>query len=328
VITRLSDEALELGDALSRSIQSAGGMSLVRRAAVDPSLREGMSDSLFEPIGVWELSPLDDDLELEAAAEATRVAGSFAFPYPVAERIAAEEGSDATLLVARSGRRVGNHIDLPLHWTALDLAGQRYRVDSTGTERAGVKLGPFASTLDASPLAGETAILPTALLLTLHGWWLLGLLQSALANTVRYAGEREQFGRRLRAFQGVSFQLAESSVAVRALDELAKYTVWSLRHNDSSTAMIDAIALRVASVRAAELVMHTAHQVHGAMGFTDEVDVSWLSRMSQSVRRLPEDQSRTLEVLHDLVIRDGFDGLAGAWAPTGDAEADPAALSV
>ena len=313
MITRLSDEALELADALERTLAAAEGVGLLRAASTDPSQRQTMADSLIAPSGAWELSPLDDQLELEAAAAASRAVGRVAFPYPVVERIAHEDGAEATALIGRSGHRMAEHVDLPLDWSALDLTGRRYRVTGTG-EHGGGKLGRFASVIEVAPVSGAPALRRAALLASLQQWWLLGLLDSALSSTVRYAGEREQFGRRLRAFQGVSFQLAESSVEVRALDALARYTLWSVANNEPETALTDAVALRVAGLRAAGVVLHTAHQVHGAMGFTDEVDVSWLSRASQSVRRLPEDAARTVGLLHELVAANGFEGLPGAAA--------------
>lgn len=52
-----------------------------------------------------------------------------------------------------------------------------------------------------------------------------------------------------------------------------------------------------------------AHQYHGAMGFTDEVDLSWLSRASQFVRRRPEGESATQELLAAKMTDHGFAAL-------------------
>ena len=146
------------------------------------------------------------------------------------------------------------------------------------------------------------------------------LLEHAVDDTVTYTREREQFGRRLIAFQGVGFQLADMAVAVEGLAELAKYTLWRLA-TAGEAAIVDAVALRAAAQSAAGTVLRGAHQLHGAMGFTDEVDVSWLSRASQMVRRLPEGAHARAGRLLSLIEADG-------WADFGHAEADPSQANV
>ena len=99
-------------------------------------------------------------------------------------------------------------------------------------------------------------------------------------------------------------------VSLHKFEELEKFTLWLLEGNDSSSdALVDALALRAASLESADLVLRGAHQLHGAMGFCDETDVSWLSRMSQSVRRLPAGKSHTVELLTRRTLDAGFAGL-------------------
>ena len=59
-----------------------------------------------------------------------------------------------------------------------------------------------------------------------------------------------------------------------------------------SEALEDALALRLAAIEAAEVVFRVCHQLHGAMGFCDETTLSWVSRYSQPLRRLPLDPDR------------------------------------
>ena len=56
----------------------------------------------------------------------------------------------------------------------------------------------------------------------------------------------------------------------------------------------------MAGQSSAEQVLRSAHQLHGAMGFTDEVNLSWLSKASQAVRRLPEPVHRTAAILVEV----------------------------
>jgi hypothetical protein len=308
MISQLSSEATDFKRVVSSRLDLAGGINLLREYADKPAERAAALTSLLESLGVWELRPADSQEELEAAAAVCRAAGEVALPYPVAERLARPDGKDGVVLVAASGRRITGHGDLADGWAACDLLGNGYDVTAVH-EPLGTKLAPFAAEVAVSePINGfgRTAALVT----TLQSWWLLGLLERALADTVRYTGEREQFGRVLTKFQTVGFRLADMSVATHKLDELAKYTLWSLAQDNSpATSLVDALALRAAALESAEIVMRGAHQLHGAMGFCDETDVSWLSRASQTVRRLPVGQSQTIELLTRLTLDTGFEGL-------------------
>ena len=62
-------------------------------------------------------------------------------------------------------------------------------------------------------------------------------------------------------------------------------------------ALADALALRMAAIEAAEVVFRVCHQLHGAVGFCDETTLSWLSRYSQPLRRLPLGLSATRDQL-------------------------------
>jgi alkylation response protein AidB-like acyl-CoA dehydrogenase len=102
--------------------------------------------------------------------------------------------------------------------------------------------------------------------------------------------ERQQFGQPLSGFQGVQFQLTEAEVERVGVEVLAKHALWSGTRED-------ALALRLAAVEAAEVVFRVCHQLHGAIGFCDETELSWLSRASQPLRREPMGRSATLAAL-------------------------------
>jgi hypothetical protein len=141
-----------------------------------------------------------------------------------------------------------------------------------------------------------------ALALILPCWTLLGMLDRAIELTVRHVKEREQFGQPLASFQSVQFQLTDAEVERVGLEELAKFALWS---GD----LADALAARLAAIEAAEIVFRVAHQLHGATGFCDETTLSWLSRYSQPLRRLPLGLSATRDTLTRTVGRNGLTGL-------------------
>lgn len=288
-------------------IEEAGGVDVLRRCAADPGERQGVGKMLGE-LGIWDIDIWEGPLEFEVAAEVCRAAGRFALPYPVVERLGAQ-GADATALVGARGFSIANHVDLDLKWDALDLEGNRFAIAESTRLSATAKLAPFASEVRTERRDG-TAVRQAARLVLLHGWWLLGLLENAIEDTARYTSEREQFGRKLVAFQAVAFQLSDMVLETESSGELAKYALWSIANStDDDDALVEALGLRVALQRAAGVVLRGAHQLHGAMGFTDEVDVSWLSRASQAVRRLPEDSQRTTGLFLSAVQRAGYSPL-------------------
>jgi 3-oxo-4-pregnene-20-carboxyl-CoA dehydrogenase alpha subunit len=119
---------------------------------------------------------------------------------------------------------------------------------------------------------------------------------------------REQFGQPLAAFQGVQFQLTDAEVERSGLEMLASYALWSISAGRDD-ALDDALALRLAAVEAADTVFRVAHQLHGAIGFCDESPLSWVSRYSQPLRRLPLGLSATREALSCRLGRRGLTGL-------------------
>lgn len=307
----LCPEAMEFGALVRTKIAARGGVDVLRRCVDDPSLRADVGAMLGE-LGVWDIDVRTGALELEVAAEVCRAAGHYGLPYPVYERLGASH-AQLTTLVARGGERIASHTDLGLEWNAFDLDGRRYTPDRAADHPLmATELAPFSADIEVQ-LTDNRSPQDAATVLTLQSWWLLGLLQNAVEDTVRYTREREQFGQRLAAFQSVAFQLSDMVLEVRAAAELGKYAVWTLAQGDvPEDALVEALGLRLALQRAATIVLRGAHQLHGAMGFTDEVDISWLSRASQVVRRLPEDSHRTTEAFRDATERLGYSELGRA----------------
>src|SRR5690606_35815767 len=140
----------------------------------------------------WELDPYADQIQFEAAAVACRSAGEVAFPYPIAERLAG--GHEGALALAVSGRCLIPHLDLDLGWRGVDLRGRHHRIRALSDRPIGSRLAPFGVEALAEP-DGSTDPREAAMAIVLHAWWLLGLVDRALGDAVRYASEREQFGR-------------------------------------------------------------------------------------------------------------------------------------
>jgi Acyl-CoA dehydrogenase, C-terminal domain len=306
VNTDLSPEAVEYGHTARRALEAAGGDELAHAGASEPD--DGGAAKVLADLGAWDLDPRGSTEELEAAAALCRSAGWWAVPHPVAERVARprDVDADALVVVAGSTGAIGTAIaGLALQWVAVDLGGRRSRAtpqpDTTPVGKPGVAVPLVLAPLDDGG-AGDVA-----LGLVLPCWTLLGQLDRALDLTVDYVRARHQFGQALSSFQGVQFQLTDAEVERVGVEELAKYALWSVA-TGRPDAVADALALRLAAVEAAEVVFRITHQLHGAIGFCDETALSWLSRASQPLRRLPLGPSATRAALTDRLGRRGLAG--------------------
>ncbi|MEU3060980.1 acyl-CoA dehydrogenase family protein [Streptomyces subrutilus] len=91
----------------------------------------------------------------------------------------------------------------------------------------------------------------------------VGAAGQALARTVEYVREREQFGRSIGSFQAVKHRLADLYVQVQAARSAAYYAAW----DPAQGALALAQALEALRVTAGEAI-----QLHGGIGFTWEHD--------------------------------------------------------
>jgi hypothetical protein len=303
MILDLGDDAKEYGRQALRAFEAAGGDQLVQQAEAKPDLRESLAGLALAKLGAWELDPRTDTDGLEAAAALCRSAGYWALPYPVAERLAKPTDLDVDgLIVVADTRPAGVVAGLESRWATVSLGGNRSKVVGQGAA------GPaFVAELELSGIdANGTG--DVALGLVLPCWTLLGMLDRAMELTIAHVNLRKQFGQPLSSFQGVQFQLTDAEVERTGVETLAKYALWTIG-TERPEALDDALALRMSAIEAAEIVFRVCHQLHGAVGFCDETTLSWLSRYSQPLRRLPLGLSATRDLLTGMVGRDGLTGL-------------------
>jgi acyl-CoA dehydrogenase len=111
---------------------------------------------------------------------------------------------------------------------------------------------------------------------------LAGALSGVLGLTVRYTGEREQFGRPIRAFQGVQ----EHIVTIAEAAEITTMSVWraALASRERASSFEIASAKLVATESALASV-RAAHQAHGAIGMTREYPLHLYTRRLHAWRQ-------------------------------------------
>lgn len=134
-----------------------------------------------------------------------------------------------------------------------------------------------------------------------------GAAQRLLDLTIDFASEHRQFGRPISKFQAVQQNLAVLAGQVALCRAAGDMAAQALFARDGQ------LAIAMAKSRAGEaatLAAHLAHQVHGAIGFTEEYDLHLFSRRILAWR---EEYGNEAE-WNALVGRHCLDGPAGAWA--------------
>ena len=102
---------------------------------------------------------------------------------------------------------------------------------------------------------------------------LLGAGRALLEASVRHAAQRIQFGRPVGTFQAVKHQLADVAVGIEFARPLLDAAAAAPTARDVSAA-------KVACTDAARRAARAALQVHGAIGYTQELDLHlWLTKV-------------------------------------------------
>jgi len=94
----------------------------------------------------------------------------------------------------------------------------------------------------------------------------LGIAEGALEAAIEYAKERQQFGKPIAKFQGVSFKLAEMATKVEAAHQLIKHAS-TLKNNGEKVTRESAMAKYYASEIGVE-VATDAVQIFGGYGYS------------------------------------------------------------
>ncbi len=280
--TALPQDISDFAAVATKRLNRLGGPQAAVRAETDDSIREAAHAALSE-VGAFELDARSSSDDALAAAVLCQAAGATALPYPLVEEILAIDGARLALVNPEAPRI--DHGDLPGDWIAADLDGNRYRPRLAS--RTNAKLGPFLVPASLSAPDGTVPADDVNLHLVLGSWRILGAMQQSLHIVTEHVRARIQFGKPLADFQAVRFTVADTSVAVRGLQELAKYTISRPEDTPAQIRSADALVLRFKAADTARQVLRASHQLLGALGFCDESDISVLDRHTQPLIRLP-----------------------------------------
>lgn len=134
---------------------------------------------------------------------------------------------------------------------------------------------------------------------------LVGAAAAMLERTVEYAKGRVQFGRPIGERQAVKHRLADVLLAVEFARPVVARAAYAYDHGLPSAAR-DAAMAKVFASEAAGAAARGCLQVHGAIGYTDEYDLSlWLRRVWALSAAWGDPAQHRAAVAADLFAPDG-----------------------
>ena len=241
-------------------------------------------------------------------------AGHHALPGPVAESLAAvpalltalgddrlcdqwlprlAEGEVIATLAAPPGLPYA--LDADVAGLVLLAGPDAVRAATAGTRHPSVDPARWLFEVTAGPALAKGPAAATAIARALDlgalatAAQLLGAGRALLEASVTHVGQRTQFGRPIGAFQAVQHHLADVAIALEFARPLLYAAALTLTLADGDPdagqgagrdAARDISAAKVACADAAHRAARTALQVHGAIGYTREHDLSlWLTKV-------------------------------------------------
>lgn len=234
-------------------------------------------------------------LPLAETLLATWLLGKAGLPVPQGRLTVARLGPENVRTAAQGGQAqiCGSVADVP--WAAAadhivlcaELEGAAYAgviaaPDTTIDTRLNIAREPRCTVsfgegvpLELVPLQGVPAAALTYMGAMLRSAQMAGAAERLLQQSVQYADERVQFGRRLSAFQIIQQHIAVIACEAAAMSAAASYA-FSCADGDAPELAIAAAKIRAGT--GAGKVASLAHAVHGAIGFTYEHTLHYSSR--------------------------------------------------
>jgi alkylation response protein AidB-like acyl-CoA dehydrogenase len=276
-----TDEQIELRDGVRDFLEGTHGPEVLRRLDAeggrDPAVWRSLVEMGLTGLIVPEAQGGLGLGLLEAALVAVEL-GRANVSEPivdtalVAPRLIADEDQLAAIAAGELKVALAHKVNL---WVAdADQAGlvlggtaSDQRLDSADPLRrlflAG-EAGADAKMLDLSPLMAAAQ--------------LVGASERMLELATDYAKTREQFGQPIGGFQAIKHHLASVAVALEFARPVLWRAAYALEHGHAR-APVHVSHAKLAATDAAIQAAETAIQVHGAMGYTYEVDLHyWMKR--------------------------------------------------
>ena len=269
-------------------------------------------------------SSMDSGVPIEDALRVPRVAGSYAAPVPLAETLLAHwliksagidpvEGALSIAPVNREDRlqlqRSSPSGEWRLRGVATRVPWARYAaalvVVAESDKQSFLALVPaksFASITPGENLAREPrdtvafdCVLDNASVVSfapghrhvyalgaaMRVMQIAGALDAVMRLTVQYVQQRKQFGRPISKFQAVQQNVAMMAANTAAAKAAANSIARIIAKGESGFGIA---AAKLRANEAATITSKLAHQVHGAIGYTQEYELHYLTKRLWSWR--------------------------------------------
>ncbi|WP_141013649.1 acyl-CoA dehydrogenase family protein [Nocardioides sambongensis] len=128
----------------------------------------------------------------------------------------------------------------------------------------------------------------------------LGIGRAALRRAVRYANEREVFGRPIGKNQGLQFPLADSLARLDAAELVLRKATWL--YDNGRPCAREANMAKYLCADAGFDVADRALQTHGGMGYSEEYHVARYFREARLTRIAPLSQEMVLNYIGEHVL--------------------------
>lgn len=294
---RLSDDQLLLAESVREYLAGTHGPEVLRRLDADgprdPAIWQGLVDmglpGLLVPeehgglgLGLIEAALIAAECGRACLAEPLVETAFVGVPWV----LAGGETADLSVIAAGERKLAPAHRINP--WVADGSGEALASVDPLrllGTAPNDASDDPYLLDLGALMAAAQ----------------LVGLADAMLAQATDYAKIRTQFGQPIGAFQAIKHQLASCAVAV----EFAKPVLWraaAALAKGNRHASVHVSQAKLAATDAATLTSETAIQVHGAMGYTYEVDLHFWMKRSWALAGAWGDRAFHLRRIDEAVI--------------------------
>ena len=132
----------------------------------------------------------------------------------------------------------------------------------------------------------------------------LGLTQRMIEISVKYTSDRTQFGKAIGSFQAVKHRLANVAVPLEYAKAVVHRAAYSIANNHVDAALHVSHA-KLAASEASLLGAKNGIQVHGAMGYTWEVDMHIFMKKAWALNNTWGDVAFHKNRVADFVLADG-----------------------
>jgi acyl-CoA dehydrogenase len=110
----------------------------------------------------------------------------------------------------------------------------------------------------------------------------LGMAQRAMQIAAEYVRERENFGSKLAAHEGVQWLLGDAAMQIETARLLTMRAAWRLDQGDF--ARQDVSMAKIAVSETLHKAVDTALQLLGARGYSKDTPVEWMYRYARQAR--------------------------------------------